>query len=102
MSIELEIFEINFDEKYRQHGHTVTLTQIGNSIYDSNLIENLEEISRQNYWYLEGECGFMGELLGKDIRSAIKSHKNLLEPVNVKLITENLSDDEFYRIQVSY
>lgn len=101
MSAELEIFEINFDRNFRQHGHTVTFKQIGDRIYDSNLIEILMEVSRNNYWHLEGECGFIGELLGKDI-SAVLENTDTKQPKNKKLILDNLKGDDFYRIQVSF
>ena len=103
MSTELDIFKIEFDEKFRSHGHVITLTQIGNGIYDNDFIEAIQETSRQRYWHLDSECGFMGELLGKDIKALIEHTKYAeTEPKNAELILNNLELESFYRVSVSY
>ena len=104
MSAELSIFKIEFDEQFfRSHGYKITLTQIGNTIYYSDFLEAIIEASRQKYWHLESECGFMGELLGKDIKALIE-YKKLAdkEPKNAELINNNLIDDDYYRVNISY
>ena len=103
MGTTLEICSIEYDLSFRSHGHKITFTQIGNSIYDDDLIEPLMEISRQNYWYLESECGFTGELLGKDIIAIFKKYKGE-ESKNTKFILENLKgkEEEFFRISLSF
>ena len=100
MGTTMDIFKIELDDKFRSHGHKITYTQVGNSLHDNNVIEKFEEVSRQNYWYLEGECGFTGELLGKDIKALLKGYEK--EPNNAKLIVENVEDEDFYRITVSF
>ena len=104
MSTELTIFKIDFDDSFRQHGHKVTFTQIGNSIYNNTDFQvAIEETSRQRYWHLDGECGFMGELLGKDIKALIEHTKYAeTEPINAELILNNLESESFYRVSVSY
>lgn len=104
MSTELTIFKIDFDDNYKQHGHKVTFTQIGNSIYNNTDFQvAIEETSRQRYWHLDGECGFMGELLGKDIKALIEHTKYAeTEPKNAELILNNLELENFYRVSVSY
>lgn len=104
MSTELEIFKIEFDNSYRQHGHKVTLTQVGNSIFgNTDLQVAIEETCRQNYWHLDSECGFTGELLGKDIKALIEHTKYAdKEPKNAELILNNLEAEDFYRVNVSY
>ena len=103
MSTELDIFKIDFDEKFRSHGHVITLTQIGNGVYDTDFIEAIQETSRQKYWHLEGECGFTGEILGTDIK-ALVSYTNYAnrEPKNAELILENLEMETFYRFNISF
>ena len=103
MSAELNIFKISFDNKYRQHGHVITFTQVGNSIYDTDLQEAIRETSSQRYWNLDGESGFTGELLGKDIKALIEHTKYAeREPKNAELILNNLESDSFYRVNISY
>lgn len=102
MGTSMEIQSIDFDLEFRQHGHRVTYTQIGNSIYDSDLIEKFEAVSRR-YWHLEGECGFTGELSGRDVIALLKDY-NGKEPKNVSLILENITQenaDDYYRITIS-
>lgn len=100
MGTTMDIFKIEVDDKFRSHGHKVTYTQVGSSIYDNNIIEKFENASRYKYWYLEGECGFTGELLGKDIKALLKDYEE--EPDNAELIIENVEDEDFYRITVSF
>lgn len=103
MSTELNIFKISYDAQLRGHGHVVTFTQIGNTIYNNDLREAIQETSKQKYWYLEGECGFIGEILGADIKALISctNYKDE-EPKNAELILNNLEAEEFYRFNVSY
>ena len=104
MSTELTIFKIDFDDNYRQHGHKIIYTQIGNCIYNNTDFQvAIEETSRQKYWHLDGECGFIGELLGEDIKALIKLTKyTKTEPKNAELILNNLESESFYRVSVSY
>ena len=104
MSTELTIFKIEFDNNFRQHGHKVTFTQIGNSIYNNTDFQvAIEKTSRQKYWHLDGECGFIGELLGKDIKAPIEHTKYAeTEPINAELILNNLEAESFYRVSISY
>ena len=102
MSATLEVLSIKYDTLFRQDGHTIIFTQIGNSITDWDIIEPLEEISRQNYWHLEGECGFIGELLGKDIKAVLREYEGTKEPNNAIFIINNIGDEDYYRIQVSF
>lgn len=101
MATKLNIYEIGFDLEFDTDGHKVTYTQIGNSIYDSDIIEKLECVS-MNYWHLEGECGFLGELTGSDIHSILSNYDGK-EPKNIDLILKKVTDnDEYYRIEVSF
>ena len=104
MSTELTIFKIEFDNNFRQHGHKVTFTQIGNSIYNNTDFQvAIEKTSRQKYRHLDGECGFIGELLGKDIKALIEHTKYAeTEPINAELILNNLEAESFYRVSISY
>ena len=103
MSTELTIFEIRPDMKFKEHGHRITFIQVGNAIYSNEIREILESISTQNYWHLESECGFTGELLGKDILFAMnKANLKKDEPKNAQLLKDNLKENEYYRIMVSF
>ena len=104
MSTELTIFKIEFDDNFRQHGHKVTFTQIGNSIYNNTDFQGaIEKTSKQKYWHLDGECGFIGEILGKDIKALIEHTKYAeAEPINAELILNNLESESFYRVRISY
>lgn len=101
MSAELIIMSMEFDHKIREHGHKITFTQVGNAIYDTELTEKFEEVSRQNYWSLEGECGFVGELMGRDIVALLKDYEGK-QPKNIKLILDNVKAEDYYRIEVSF
>lgn len=104
MNTELAIFEIRPDMKFKEHGHRITFIQVGNVINNKEFQDILKSISSQNYWHLENSvCGFTGELLGKDIKFAIeKSNLKKEEPKNTQLLKDNLKDNEFYRIMLSF
>lgn len=99
--MELDIFNISYDKPFREHNRKITLTQVGNSVRDTELIDKMEATSRHNYWHVESECGFEGELMGRDIKVLLKNYTGR-EPKNVKLILENVEADNFYRISVGY
>ena len=95
MSTELSIYKINTQPKEQSDGitkQTITLVLTG-STYNSDTIEELQNVATRNYWHVESECGAEFELLGSDLNKYLDK---------ITLFDKNFVDTDFYRCSISY
>ena len=96
MSLDLQIYEIQSDYDVETAKTKIILTQIGKTIHEEDLIDNILDACRRN-WHLEGECGFEGEVFGEDLSDILKEYRGTdsTDPFEI-------NTDDIYRVTLSY
>jgi len=91
MGADLKIYSIQQTYKPNETD-SITFTAIA-QIFDANIIEEILNECRAN-WHLEGECGFIGELLGEELQEILDDHEIPYKG--------DIQPEDFYRVSLSY